>query len=602
MLLDASPKTTARLVWQLLELLVASTGTKVFLVVALMLAVGAMEGVGLCLLVPLMQIAGFEVAGGGIGRVAESIGAVFAAIGVRPTLVAVLGIYVAVACATALLSRIQGLVAASLHQEFTHVLRCRLYRAVTHSGWLFIMRNRSSDFVYKVTSEVERATFAVRSLVNMTVSGIITVVYVALAFQLSPTMTTLVFVCGLALLITGQREMRAAKRLGKAVSEAHSDLYAAAIEQLGSIKAIKSFGAEDRTIEIFGQLSRGVVETEASSARGYGRVGLIHSIGQVLILGGLVWVAFEVLEMPVASLVLVMFLVNRITPRLTTLQQHWQYVRRALPSFEAFLDMQTRSEAAVEVDAPERESISLSQGIRFEGVSFGYVEGEPPIICDVDMTIEAGRTTAIVGPSGAGKSTLADLVMGLIPPDRGRVQVDDQPLVPARLGSWREQIGYVQQETFLFHDTVRANLLWARPSATESELWNALDLAAASEFVAAMPERLDTVLGDRGVRVSGGERQRLALARALLRQPSLLILDEATSALDTENERRIQQAIEGLHGSMTILIITHRLSTIRGADTIYVIEGGRIVERGSWDMLVADETGRFRALYSAQAI
>lgn len=594
--------TTARLLWRLLTLLVASTGSRVFLVVALMLAVSVTEGLGLCLLVPLMQIAGFDVAGGGIGQVAEGIAAVFAAIGVRPTLVAVLGIYLAVACLLAFLNRIHGLVAASLNQEFTHALRCRLYRAITHSGWLFLMRNRSSNFVYLVTSEVDRATSVARNLVSITVSGMITVVYVALAFQLSPPLTTLVFVCGLVLLIAGQREVHAAKRLGKAVSEAYSDLYAAAIEQLGSSKAIKSFGAEDRTIEIFGQLSRSVVDAEASSSRGSVRVGLLHSIGQVLILGGLVWVAFEVLAMPVASVALVMFLVNRITPRLTALQQLWQQVRRALPSFEAFLDMQNRSEAAVEVDAPDRESISLHHGIRFEGVSFGYVEGEPPAIRDVDLTIEAGRTTAIVGPSGAGKSTLADLVMGLMPPDRGRVLVDELPLVPARLGSWREQIGYVPQETFLFHDTVRANLLWARPSATEAEMQSALDLAEAARLVAAMPKGLDTVLGDRGMRVSGGERQRLALARALLRQPSLLILDEATSALDTENERRIQQAIEGLHGSTTILVITHRLSTIRGADTIYVIQDGRIVECGSWDTLVADENGRFRALYSAQSI
>jgi ATP-binding cassette subfamily C protein len=180
--------------------------------------------------------------------------------------------------------------------------------------------------------------------------------------------------------------------------------------------------------------------------------------------------------------------------------------------------------------------------------------------------------------------------------------VDGKPLSPERLKSWREQIGYVTQDTFLFNDSVRANLLWARPEASEEEIWRTLKLAAAAGFVSELPDGLETILGDRGVRLSGGERQRLALARALLREPSLLILDEATSALDSENERRIQKAIEGLHGRMTILIITHRLSTIRGADIIHMLERGRLVESGSWKVLMSNEDGRFRALAMVQGI
>jgi ATP-binding cassette subfamily C protein len=160
----------------------------------------------------------------------------------------------------------------------------------------------------------------------------------------------------------------------------------------------------------------------------------------------------------------------------------------------------------------------------------------------------------------------------------------------------------VAQDTFLFHDTVRANLLWARPEATDEEVRQALRSAAAEAFVSELPKGIETILGDRGVRLSGGERQRLALARALLREPSLLILDEATSALDTENEKRIQSAIEELHGRITILVITHRLSTIRGADVIHVLERGCSVESGDWDTLVGSGNGRFSALWRAQSL
>jgi ATP-binding cassette subfamily C protein len=158
----------------------------------------------------------------------------------------------------------------------------------------------------------------------------------------------------------------------------------------------------------------------------------------------------------------------------------------------------------------------------------------------------------------------------------------------------------VAQDTFLFHDTVRANVLWARPEATEDEVWEALRRAAALEFVQALPQGLDTVVGERGVLVSAGERQRLSLARALLRQPRMLVLDEATSSLDSENELRIQRAIEELHRRMTIVIITHRLSTIRNADMIHVLENGRLVQSGTWAALAADSRGRFRQLCLAQ--
>jgi ATP-binding cassette, subfamily C, bacterial len=179
--------------------------------------------------------------------------------------------------------------------------------------------------------------------------------------------------------------------------------------------------------------------------------------------------------------------------------------------------------------------------------------------------------------------------------------VDGVPLDPGSMSRWREQIGYVPQETFLFHDTIRANLLWARPTATEGELREALRLASADAFVRRLPNGMETVIGDRGILLAGGERQRLALARALLRSPDLLILDEATSSLDSENERQIQHAIERLHGRTTMLVITHRLATIREADLIHVMENGRLVESGSWWDLVRGG-GRFEDLCRAQRI
>jgi ATP-binding cassette subfamily C protein len=244
----------------------------------------------------------------------------------------------------------------------------------------------------------------------------------------------------------------------------------------------------------------------------------------------------------------------------------------------------------------------IEKGIELVDVSFSYSgNAQAPQLHSVSLSIPAGKTSAIVGASGAGKSTVADMLLGLIIPDAGTVSIDGRPLDESHLKSWREQIAYVAQDTFLFNDTVRFNLDWAAPGATEREMNDAL-ASAAADFVSALPSGLDTVIGERGVRLSGGERQRLSLARALLRHPRVLILDEATSSLDSENEERIFRAIQRLHGEMTIVIITHRLSTIRSADVIHVLDAGRVVASGSWDELMALEESRLRELSRSQGL
>ena len=223
----------------------------------------------------------------------------------------------------------------------------------------------------------------------------------------------------------------------------------------------------------------------------------------------------------------------------------------------------------------------------------------PLALTGVSLVVPARGITAVCGPSGAGKSTLADLLLGLLQPSTGRILVDGEPIAGQRLHAWRQAVGYVPQETFLFHDTIRANLVMARPGAAEAELRTALRGAAAEELVDRLPKGLETVLGDRGVRLSGGERQRLALARALLRQPSILVLDEATSSLDNEIERLIQHALGCLHGQMAIVIIAHRMSTVRIADQIIVLKQGKVAEVGSWEDLSRRGMGVFSQLVAA---
>jgi ATP-binding cassette subfamily B protein len=242
----------------------------------------------------------------------------------------------------------------------------------------------------------------------------------------------------------------------------------------------------------------------------------------------------------------------------------------------------------------------IVDGFEYKGVSFSY-PGHNPVLNDINITIKKGKVTAIVGDSGSGKSTLIDLLIGFYEPDKGVILADKKPLQELDIYSFRRHIGYVPQDTILFNDTVKNNLLWSNEKATEMEIIEVCKLANAHEFIMDLSDGYDTVVGERGVRLSGGERQRIALARALLRKPELLILDEATSALDSHSEMLIKSAIENIAHKTTLVVIAHRLSTIVNADYIYVLQKGRIIEHGKYDSLISLD-GAFRRTAGIQRV
>jgi ABC-type multidrug transport system fused ATPase/permease subunit len=235
--------------------------------------------------------------------------------------------------------------------------------------------------------------------------------------------------------------------------------------------------------------------------------------------------------------------------------------------------------------------------LKIDGLTVKY--GEIKALSSVSLAFPSGSTVGIVGGSGAGKSTVADCLLGLIEPESGEITVNSISLRNLPLGSWRRHVGYVAQDTFLFNASILENIRWGNESASEDDITRAVTSSGLDEFIKSLPDGYHTVVGDRGVRLSGGQRQRIGLARALVNQVFLLILDEATSALDSESERYVLQAIEKLHGQMTIVTIAHRLSTVRNTDRIYVLESGRIVEDGNWDQLLKADT-RFRYLWELQ--
>ena len=559
-----------------LRTLLRLSGFKPWLSLFLMVFLGLSQGVGLMMLVPFLGLIGLggRHESGGLASYASK---AFAWLGLPMTLTTILSIYVVIVSAYAMAARRRDILNVAIIHGFTQTLRNRLYRGLCRIGWLGFLRMKSSDVIHVLTADLDRVGFATQHLLQVTGAIVIAFVHVVIAFMISAPMTLFALACGGGFLLLLRPLHRHVLGSGEALRGSMNDIYAAVAEHLGGMKIAKSFNLEAAHERRFRGITDGVTKQMIRFAKANSATRMYYDTGAAVILAVFFFVAVNMINMPAANLLLIVFLFSRLLPRFSMIQQHLQRIANALPSFQAVYVMEREFEKnREEFAAGPGEPLHLGRGIQLEGVWFQYVKGADDwALRDLHLHIPAGSLTAVTGPSGAGKSTLADIVLGLLSPDRGRVSIDDKILNGPLLQGWRGSVGYVPQEAFLFHDTVRANLLWALPEASDEDLWSALRLAEAAKFVSRLPLGLDTVVGDRGIRLSGGERQRIALARALLRRPAMLLLDEATNALDPESERKILDALNRLHGELTIVMIAHHSPSILRADRIVVIDGGR---------------------------
>jgi ATP-binding cassette subfamily C protein len=569
----------------LLSGLFSSAGWRAGLALGLAAAVGLTEGIALVLLIPLLALAGVSVEGP-VGGIAARLESAFRAISVEPTLVSVLLAYVVLAVLQATLVRARTIADTTAVQMYALSLRSRLYEALTRAEWVAVARMRSSDVTFALTTAVEQVENGASNLLYFIASSLVALVYLAFAVRLSASMSAIVLGVGLLLLVIQRSRVLMGRTGGQLVTSRTQELYATASEQLGGLKTARSYGNEDRHLRLFLDIAGQINSSRMALTKAFANVKWQMSVSSVVALAAILYLGIQVLALPTAAILLLLFLFSRLVPRLVDLQQTYQRMMSATPALDAIEDLVAKCKGSRDQRATGGAAASFDEAIELRDVSFSYDDdGKREQLSSVNLVIPAGGTTAIVGASGAGKSTLADMLLGLIRPAQGEILVDGTNLDAIEPKSWRALIGYVSQDTFLFNNSVRFNLDWAKPGVSEEEMRAALDQAAALDFVTAMPQGLDTIVGERGASLSGGEKQRLGLARALLRRPKLLILDEATSALDPENEERIYKAIQELHGEMTILIITHRHSSLRDADLIHVLESGRVIASGSYDLL-----------------
>lgn len=569
---------------------------KIVASVVLMVVLGLTEGIGVLMLIPFFSLAGIVPAHTMENSLAVSVQQFCQRLGLAVSLPLVLALYTGIIFAQSWLKRYQSILNVSIQQNYTNFLSVRLFKAAAEADWLFFLSKTKSDITHVLTGELMRVSAGTTFFLQILATACISLIQVLLAFWISPGLTLLTIGGGVVLFVCLYPFVKESRRMGSDISANNRELYFEVTEHLNGVKEIKSYGLEPSQIQSFARLRQTIADNFVQFTQLQSRTDMIYKVGAAVFISGFFYTAISVLALKAEALLLIVIIFSRLWPRFSSFQVALQHVVMMLPAFQTVIALEQQCAAARELVAQPvpASKLRLAQGVALHTVSFRYPAGGYAVR-DIELLLPAGSTTAFVGASGSGKSTLADLLIGLLTPQSGEILLDGVPM-QQQLQAWRQSIGYVPQDAFLFNASIRDNLQWACPEAEEASIWQALSMAAVDDFVKALPQQLDTVVGDRGVRLSGGERQRIVLARALLRQPSFLLLDEATSSLDNENERRIQQAIEGLHGKLTIVVIAHRVSTIKQADQIYVLENGCVVESGTYQTLADDAGSHFYRL------
>jgi subfamily B ATP-binding cassette protein MsbA len=486
-------------------------------------------------------------------------------------------------------------------QRLIAEMRAQVQRHVGLLSVSYYDENRTGTLVARIMTDVEGVRNLVGTGLVEFVGGLLTAI-LAFLFLLhrSVTVTLTVFsVMGLFVFVL-QYGFRVIRPIFRERSKINAEVTGRLTESLGGVRVIKGYHAEEREAGVFfagamrllDNVMKSLTMTSALSAASTTVMGLVSAI--VMWLGGHqvlanTWTVGDYFSYN-------MFLAFMIAPV-------FQVVNVGTQLTEAFAGLDRTGEIMAELEenhSPERvvQMPPIQGAVRFEDVEFAY-DADKPVLHGISFAAAPGTVTALVGSSGSGKSTVISLLCAFHTPAKGRVLVDGLDLAQVNLDTYRSQLGVVLQDSFLFDGTIRENILFSRPDATEEEFLSACRTARVDEFAERYPDSYETLVGERGVKLSGGQRQRLSIARALLAQPRILILDEATSSLDSESEAMIQAGLNQLMQGRTTFVIAHRLSTIRRADQILVIEEGRIVERGNHEQLFT-LGGRYYDLYTRQ--
>ncbi|WP_293986934.1 ABC transporter ATP-binding protein [Sphingomonas sp.] len=556
-----------------------SAGRRGALGIAATLLTAALESIGLILIMPLLAVA--------LGRgsrqpvLDQVIDAAFERIGItgrQGQLMVMLGAFAALFVVRALAASARDILLTQSTIDFVDTRRKQVVRSTAGARWDVIARLHQARFAQILGADVQNVAMAARQLQFALVAAVTLAGQCVAAVVLSPQLSLLCLVVLALGAIALTSTLRQAHSLGKTSVESNLSAMNTVVQFFGGLKLAVSQDLQSSYIdEVEGALDN-IAEHQLIFVRRQARRQVL--IGAVAAIAGMAVAAAGLFVFHLAPAVLVglLLILVRMTGPAASLRQYSQQLVQLLPAYRALTDLEAELAAtAAPAVAPTDDAFDFRGDVDFRGVGFAHAVGDGErVLDDCSLSIARGEFVGLTGLSGAGKTTLVDLLVGLFEPQAGEVTIDGVPLRGTALPAWRHRVSYISQDPYLFYDSIRRNLLWANPAASEEALWNALRLAGADALVRRMAHGLDAVVGERGTLISGGERQRLAIARALLRNPRMLILDEATNAIDIAAERALIGNLLALSPRPTIVMIAHRTESLAQCDRILRLESGRI--------------------------
>lgn len=554
------------------------------------------EAVSLGALVPLVQIMeSQEEPGGTLWGILKS---GFSAVGLDLNFTTLLALLTIVFLIGQCLLYVKKSIQVNLRANFTKNIKVKAFKEILSADISYHNSRKAGNFLNLLVTEIENAGFGLFAATECVTDLLFIIVYAIMLLYISVGITAIVVAISFLAFYLMNRWLRKSSIYGKRLVDLNIEQNEFLSERFSLLRLIKTSSTEPSEVDLFDKISQRFGDNYAD----YGIAGTsIEVVFQSIIFIITVFVLFasiDIFQIQLAMLLLFLFVLVRITGPLRDINTRRHELTREIPSFHKIDQVLREATAHQKVKEGSRIFPGFTRDIVSSAVSFSY-DGKIPVLTDINLAIPKNRMVALVGASGSGKSTIVDLITRLIDPDQGAILVDGVDVREYTLQSYRQKLGVVSQEIFIFNDTVLANICYGSDEISLLKAVEAAKLANAHDFIDQLSDGYNTILGERGTKLSGGEKQRIALARALYKNPEILILDEATSSLDSESEKIIQNSINQIHEKYTLIAIAHRLSTIKNADSIIVVDKGRIVERGTHDELLA-KNGFYTRYYRIQ--